>query len=165
MHRKQKGTMRTKKQLANLRPDAAIKHGATTTSVRQRGEVPDDFRYLQPTIDYFFGQWVEDLGGKDQVSGAQEALLVSSRICLAILLLSAEHIRNHGLVDGKGNPQPILKIAATYANSLRLNLNSIGLQRVAKKADSLEGYLEERYGDKGTSQQAAQKPPRKESRK
>ena len=142
----------------------ALTHAATSRAARS-GEVPAGFEHLIPVVESYWGNWVSDLGGESEVTSQERAILHSSKICLVVALLSADYVAQHGLTDAKGNPQPILKILGTFLNTLRLNLCAVGLKRRARKADGLEGYLEERYGDKGTSQQAAQKPPRKASRK
>lgn len=142
----------------------ALSHGATTAAAR-RGELPRGFEHLQELIDEHYDGWVSDLGGQENIPKQKESLLLVSRVCLVVILLSLEHLKRSGFASQVGEVQPVLKTMATYMNSMRLNLSAVGLDRATKKADSLEGYLEERYGDKGTSQQAAQKPPRKESRK
>lgn len=129
--------MRTKKQIANLRPDAAVKHAATSRAARS-GELPDGFEHLIPVVENYWGNWISDLGGESEVTSQERAILHGAKICLVVSLLSADYVAQHGLTDTKGNPQPILKILGTFLNTLRLNLCAVGLERRAREINEVD---------------------------
>jgi hypothetical protein len=121
----------------------ALRHGAQSAAVKA-GRLPKGFEELQPLVDGFYNGWVEDLGGDANLTSAKRALLWVSRGCLAIFALGLEHIKAEGLVDAKGDVQPVAKILGTYGNSLRLNLAAAGLERVPRNVTkTLEARLAE----------------------
>lgn len=122
----------------------ALRHGCQSVEVKATGKLPVGFEHLQPIVDEFYSGWVADLGGQENLTAAERALLLVCRGCLAIWLLGLEHVRTHGLVDADNEAQSVLKVIGTFANSLRLNLVACGLERSARRIgpSTLEEYLE-----------------------
>ena len=124
----------------------SLTHAATSRAA-QSGEIPAGFVHLVPVVESYWEGWISDLGGDSEITSQERAILHSSRICLVVALLAADHVRQFGLVDSKHNPRPILKILGTFLNTLRLNLSAIGLKRRPRETESsLEVYLNKRYG-------------------
>jgi hypothetical protein len=120
----------------------ALKHGTQSAAVR-KGQLPPGNDDLQKLVDSFYKGWLEDLGGEANLTSAKRALLWVSRGNLAVFALGLRYIEQHGLVDAKGDVQSVAKVLATYGNSLRLNLVSVGLDRTPRDAKTLEVKLRE----------------------
>lgn len=111
----------------------------------QSGRLPKGHRKLQRLIDSFYSGWVEDLGGEENLTSAKRAVLWVARGCLAVFALGLEDLKNRGgLVDPNGNVSDVVKVLATYGNSLRLHLTAVGLDRVPRNVTKdLQSRLEE----------------------
>lgn len=108
------------------------------------GKLPKGFDELQGLVDGFYEGWIADLGGEQNLTASKKAILWVARGCLAVFAVGLEHVRANGIVDGEGNPQSVLKILGTYANTLRLNLDKVGLERTPRNVTkTLEARLEE----------------------
>ena len=76
----------------------------------------------------------------------KRCLLSAQRLCLKILMLADRYITTEGLVI-KGRVNPLVTVAATYANSMRLNAEKLGLERVPRTVDAtLEEVIAEHEG-------------------
>jgi hypothetical protein len=129
---------------------ASLKSGAQSAGVKA-GKLPKGFKQLQSLVDTFYDGWVNDLGGPENLTSAKRALLFVSRGCLAIFALGLEHVKTNGLVGPDGDVAAVTKIMATYGNSLRLNLQAAGLDRVPRNVTkTLEARLEEIAEREGT---------------
>ena len=111
----------------------------------QSGRLPKGHAKLQRLVDSFYREWVEDLGGEENLTGAKRAVLWVARGCLAVFALGLEDLKNRGgLVDPQGNVSDVVKVLATYGNSLRLHLTAVGLNRVPRNVTKdLQSRLEE----------------------
>jgi len=108
------------------------------------GKLPKGFEELQGVVDGFYEGWVADAGGRENITKAKEALLWVARGCLAVFAVGLEHVKANGMTDAEGNVQPVLKIIGTYANTMRLNLISAGLERTPRNVTrTLEATLQE----------------------
>lgn len=87
---------------------------------------------------------VIDLGGPDEVTASQRAILESQRLCLTILALGARYLAAEGIVDKKSRkPQGLLAVLGVYMNGLRLNSLALGLERKSRDAKTLTQKLAE----------------------
>lgn len=121
----------------------ALRSGVRSASVRA-GRLPKRHRKLQRLVDDFYAGWVNDLGGEENLTASKRAILWTARGCLAVFALGLEHVRENGLVNDQGDVQAVAKIIGTYANSLRLNLMAVGLERVPRNVTkTLEARLAE----------------------
>jgi hypothetical protein len=121
----------------------ALKHGVRSPDT-MAGKLPKGFEDLQGVVDGFYEGWVADAGGRENITKAKEALLWVARGCLAVFAVGLEHVKANGMTDAEGNVQPVLKIIGTYANTMRLNLISAGLERTPRNVTrTLEATLQE----------------------
>jgi hypothetical protein len=120
----------------------ALKHGTGSAAVKA-GKLPEGNEQLQKLVDEMYQGWVSDLGGEENITSAKRALLWVSRGNLAVFAMGLQYIQKHGLVDTEGEVQSVAKVLATYGNSLRLNLATIGLERVARNVKTLEAKMQE----------------------
>lgn len=121
----------------------ALRHGVRSADTMS-GRLPKGFDELQALVDGFYEGWIQDAGGRENLTKSKEALLWVARGCLAVFAVGLEHVRAGGLTDAEGNVQPVLKIIGTYANTMRLNLISAGLERTPRNVTkSLEVAMRE----------------------
>jgi hypothetical protein len=121
----------------------ALRHGAQSADT-MAGRLPKGFDELQALVDGFYEGWIADAGGRDNLTKSKEALLWIARGCLAVFAVGLEHVKTEGLVDAEGDVQPLLKILGTYANTMRLNLVTAGLERTPRNiTKSLEVAMRE----------------------
>jgi len=121
----------------------ALRHGAQSADTLA-GRLPKGFDELQALIDGFYEGWIADAGGRENLTKSKEALLWVARGCLAVFAVGLEHVKAKGLTDDEGKVQPVLKVIGTYANTLRLNLISAGLERTPRNITrTLEATLQE----------------------
>jgi hypothetical protein len=135
---------------ANADRPPNLKSGARSAGV-MAGKLPKGFEELQDLVDGFYSGWVQDLGGEENLTSAKRALLWVSRGCLAVFALGLEYVKVNGLVGPDGDVAAVTKIMGTYGNSLRLNLQAAGLDRVPRNVTkTLEARLEEIAEREGT---------------
>jgi hypothetical protein len=121
----------------------ALRHGAQSADT-MAGRLPKGFDELQALVDGFYEGWIADAGGRENLTKSREALLWIARGCLAVFAVGLEHVKTEGLVDAEGDVQPLLKILGTYANTMRLNLVTAGLERTPRNiTKSLEVAMRE----------------------
>jgi len=137
------GAANLRKFLAGAEKPPALKYGAGSAAVRA-GKLPKGYKQLQSLVDSFYDGWVADLGGDENLTSAKRAILWVARGSLAVFGLGLEYIKANGLLNSEGDVQPVAKVLATYGNSLRLNLQAVGLERVPRNVTkTLEARLEE----------------------
>src|SRR5258706_2574141 len=133
----------------------ALKHGISATIAS--GEIPaavPGAAEISAAAEAIIQQTVLDLGYETEAEmpAQKRCLLSAQRLCLKILMLADNYITAEGLVI-KGRANPLLTVAATYINSLRLNGEKLGWERAPKNvASSFESVIAE-YRDKRAAQQ------------
>jgi hypothetical protein len=101
---------------------------------------------------------IQDLGG--DVSTQQSAIIdlaVKSKLLLDsidVWLLTQPSLIN----QRKRSLIPVVKERQALADGLAKYLNSLGLKRVAKDADTLESYINRTYGNQNNDGQPAEEP-------
>ncbi len=136
----------------------ALTHGVNAT-IASGGEIPPTIagaEEISAAAEKVIKQTVLDLGYETEAEmpAQKRCLLSAQRLCLKILMLSDRYITTEGLVI-KGRANPLLTVAATYINSLRLNGEKLGWERAPKNvASSLESVIAE-YRDKRAADEAS----------
>jgi hypothetical protein len=120
------------------------KHGVVM-AIRSGGkELPADAGEIREAVSALIDAAVIDLGGPDQVTASQRAILESQRLCLTILALGARYLSAEGIVDRKSRkPQGLLAVLGVYMNGVRLNSLALGLERKSRDAKTLTQKFEE----------------------
>jgi hypothetical protein len=126
-------------------------HGVKST-IASGGEIPAGIpgvaEEISTAAEEIIMQTVLDLGyeTETEMPAQKRCLLSAQRLCLKILMLADRYITTEGLVI-KGRANPLLTVAATYANSMRLNAEKLGLERVPRTVDAtLEQVIAEHEG-------------------
>ncbi|MGH9735814.1 MAG: hypothetical protein ACRD8A_14635 [Candidatus Acidiferrales bacterium] len=121
----------------------ALRSGAFSKATKA-GRLPKRHRRLQRLLDEFYAGWIADLGGEQNLTASKRAILWTARGCLAVFALGLEHMQENGLVNAQGDVQPVAKIIGSYANTMRLNLVALGLERTPRNVGkTLEARLQE----------------------
>jgi len=97
-----------------------LKHGVK--SFIASGNAPRD---IEVKLDAFEAGLVKDLGGSPSTS--EIALIQSARTCLGVCLMADAYIQQGGLNNFRKN-RWVLSVTATYSNTLRLNLQALGVK-------------------------------------
>lgn len=113
---------------------------------------------IKTRVDGRIAQYVQDLGGQENVTAGQQIILDGVRTCLLVQGLCEAFLNESGIVDKRRRPHGLLKTLATYVNSARLGAVTLGLERKARRVGSspttFAEYLEVR-GDGGASTKSA----------
>src|SRR5258708_175012 len=132
-----------------------LRHGITI--VAEGGEIPaavPGAEEVTARVDSLIAQFVSDLGGEGAITAGRRTILASQRLALLVLELSSRYLVEHGLLDEKGRPHPLLHVANSYGNTARLNAVALGLERAPKNVTStLESVIAE-YRDKRAAGEA-----------
>jgi hypothetical protein len=126
-----------------------LRHGAKAT-IASGGEIPPTVpgaAEISEAAEEIIKQTVLDLGYETEAEmpAQKRCLLSAQRLCLKVLMLADRYITTEGLIiKGRGNP--LLTVAATYINSMRLTAEKIGLERVSKNVTTLEQVIAEHAG-------------------
>jgi hypothetical protein len=89
-------------------------------------------------LDAFEAGLLSDLGGDPTT--AQRGLIDGTRTALGVCLLASAYLGQGSLSKFKRN-RWVLSTLATYLNTLRLNLQTLGLERRTKDAMTLDSVL------------------------
>jgi len=119
-----------------------LRHGVR--SLVAKGQIPEQIvgsAEATQRVDNLMLQITTDLGGEEQITGTQRAVFGSLRLALLVLELCGLYLAEHGLVDARGKANPLLTVAATYANSARLSALALGLRRVPKEIGDLDAVV------------------------
>lgn len=129
-------------KLGSRRKGRPFKHGGF--SILNRAEVP----YARKKIMRYFHQVrdsiIQDLGGSARLTTAQ--LLLVDRIIfkLGFLRCVEIYIAEKGPFTEAGQLEPILRETyLAYANSLRLDLQALGIKEKAEEIITLTDYIKE----------------------
>lgn len=94
-------------------------------------------------VDGRIAQFIQDLGGPENVTAAQQIVLDGIRTSLLVQGLCEAFLTETGVVDRRRKPHALLKSLATFINSSRLGALALGLERKARDAKTLDARLAE----------------------
>lgn len=100
----------------------ALKHGVY--SWLGHGEVTPEIRQQ---LDEFESRLTLDLGGVDNLSAGQRALVRSARVSFGVVLLAQALLESSPSKGRNTRLASVLQTVISYQNSLRLTLKSLGL--------------------------------------
>jgi hypothetical protein len=113
-----------------------LKHGIQ--SFIATGAAPTD---IEKRLDAFEEGLIKDLGGSPSTS--EIALIQAARTCLGVCLMADQFIQQGGLTNFRKN-RWVLSVTATYSNTLRLNLQSLGVKSTVDATRLAEDLAERR---------------------
>jgi len=134
----------------NSRP--ALKSGVGTVIASGGAVMPPvpGAEEIREQTDALIAEMVSDMGGGTELTAQQKAIVESQRMCLLVLGLANNFIRREGLLSKRGKPHALLHTVVSFANTLRLNAVTLGLERRPRKVGpaSLSEYLAQRESEK-----------------
>jgi hypothetical protein len=87
---------------------------------------------------------VDELGGNEAALTAKQAhVLESQKLALTVLCLAQAHFDRKGLLIRRARPDPLLSVVVSFANTVRLNLESLGLSDVSDPTRAANDELAE----------------------
>ena len=116
-----------------------VKHGAY--SYLTRLTVPDNRAYLRPYLSGVREGLIKDLGPTEEDLTTAQKLIIDRIISQAgVIRLIEEHCREQGIFHGMAITPALAENYLAYANSLRLNLQALGIK--TKAGEKILGPLE-----------------------
>ena len=131
---------------------AAVTHGVRSLIASRGAAMPavPGAEEIREEVDALISEAISDLGGTSELTAQRKIVLESQRLALLVLKLAGAYLTREGLLNRKnGRPHALLAVAATYANSARLNALALGLERRARKVGpaNLQEYLAQKAGE------------------
>lgn len=102
------------------------------------------FRAIGRLLDRMRNDLITDLGGVESMSTQEKLMIDNTIVCQGVVMLGAADLKESGVLNPDGDVRPILKMLATYANSVRLNLMCLGMNKrlVDAKIKNYEEWLD-----------------------
>lgn len=125
------------------------RHGAYSLMVRA-GDLPKNRRYLRAYLNSVRLDLIRDLGPlEDDLTTAQKVLIDRSLCILSIIRCIEEYVMETSVIRGR-DVAPVLRTTyLAYSNSLRLNLQALGIEtKKSKEILDLGAYIEAKDKEK-----------------
>lgn len=124
------------------------KHGGYSLLVK--GELPENRRYIARYLTEIREGLIGNIGPTEEdLTTAQRVIIDRVISKLGVVRCIEEHIRKNSVMEGN-DLAPSLKVSyLAYNNSIRLDLQAIGIDKKQAKALDLHTYVREKYGKKG----------------
>ena len=146
-------------------PDSGYsKHGLTVMKHALKqigGRIIDRRTALGKALALWRSDLIEDLGGPDVVTTQQRAIVdLAVKTKLLLDSIDAWLFAQKSLVNAtRRSVHPVVLQRQQMADSLARFMKDLGLDRRAKQAPDLTGYLAKQYGDKGDDNGPAEAKP------
>jgi len=123
-----------------------VKHGGYSFLVK--GELPENRKHVLKYLTAARENLIRDLGPTEEDLTAAQIILIDRVVTkLGVIRCIEEHIRESSVMEGKDLAPPLKASYLAYNNSVRLDLQALGIdKRKAEEALDLGKYVEERYG-------------------
>jgi len=133
-----------------LHPGKRKKHGGY--AFLSRGELPENRAYIEKYLTLVRQGLIEDIGGEEEgLTTAQRVLIDRIISKLGVVRCIEEHIRENTVMTGHELAPSLRKSYLAYNNSIRLDLQALGIDKKrGEEAINLGRYIEEKYGKKGS---------------
>lgn len=124
------------------KPGRPPSHGGYSFIIRA-GELPERRTYIRAYLQAARDGLIEDLGPREEDLTAAQCVLVDRAVSkLAIIRCIEEHVKETGVFKGKELSPVLAKSYVTYTNSLRLDLEALGIDKRAEaKILDLTDYI------------------------
>jgi hypothetical protein len=125
------------------KPGRPPSHGGYSLIIRA-GELPQRRTYLRAYLQKTYDDLTRDLGPREEdLTAAQRVLRERAVSKLAVIRCIEEHVKETGVFKGKELSPVLAKSYITYTNSLRLDLEALGIdKRAAAKVLDLTDYVQ-----------------------
>ena len=137
------------------RPDRTTndKHGVF--AVKDGKPVPDRYPHVRDAIATLKGELYSEEALLDDPNPNPKVKVLIDSICRAVaceMLAYDDLFRRGFLIEEEGKEprlNPVVKVLASFSNTARLGLVSLGLERKTRPAESLQEYIQKNYGEAG----------------
>jgi len=146
-----KKELKRKKKRPGRKLGVKVKHGAF--SLISRGTLPRKRKYLEGFLSQVRKGLIRDLGPEEQDLTTAQLILIDRVIGkLGILRCMEEYARESGVMKENDLLPPLKKNFLSWANSLRLDLQALGIDKRQTESMNLEQYVEmkDKEKEKGT---------------
>jgi len=142
----EKKDIKVKKKRPGRKPGVEVKHGAYSLIVR--GTLPRKRKYLESFLIKVRLGLIRDLGPEEEDLTTAQLILIDRVIGkLGVLRCMEEWTRENGVMQGSDLLSPLKKFFLPWSNSLRYDLQALGInKRAAEIIDPVE-YIQSQ-GDK-----------------
>jgi hypothetical protein len=124
------------------------KHGGYSLLVK--GELPENRKHIREYLTGVREGLILDLGPTEENLTAAQIILIDRVVTkLGVIRCIEEHIRENSVMRGHDLAPCLRSSYLAYNNSVRLDLQALGIDKQVRDREDLDGYLESNYGDKG----------------
>ena len=130
---------------AKLKPGRKVKHGGF--SYLATGKLPEDRRYILQYLTAARENLIRDIGPTEEDLTAAQIILIDRIITkLGVIRCIEEHIRENSVMKGHDLARCLQSSYLAYNNSVRLDLQALGINKRVGEHGDLKGYLQKAYG-------------------
>jgi len=124
------------------------KHGGYSLMV-QRGELPENRKHIKKYLTEVRDGLISDLGpAEDNLTAAQIVLIDRVISKLGVVRCIEEFCKDDGVMQGKRLAPSLRESYLAYNNSIRLDLQALGINTRKTEEVGLAEYIAENYPDK-----------------
>ena len=133
---------------AKLKPGRKVKHGGY--SYLATGKLPEERKYIIQFLTAARENLIRDIGPTEQDLTAAQIILIDRIVTkLGVIRCIEEYIRENSVMEGKSLAPCLKESYIAYNNSVRLDLQALGIDKQVRERVDLDGYLKSNYGKKG----------------
>lgn len=112
-----------------------------------RGKLPENRKYILKFLTAARENLIKDLGPTEEDLTAAHIILIDRIITkLGVVRCIEEHIRDSTVIKGDRLSPCLRESYLAYNNSIRLDLQSLGIDKRVDEALDLQSYLKKNYG-------------------
>ena len=128
-----------------------VKHGGYSFLVK--GELPGNRKYILRYLSAAREQLIKDLGPTEQDLTVAQIIIIDRVVTkLGVIRCIEEHIRETSVMQGHKLAPSLRQSYLAYNNSIRLDLQSLGINKRAEEVMDLETYIKQRDAEDKASQ-------------
>ena len=128
-----------------------VKHGGYSFLVK--GELPENRKYILRYLSAAREQLIKDLGPTEQDLTVAQIIIIDRVVTkLGVIRCIEEHIRETSVMQGHKLAPSLRQSYLAYNNSIRLDLQSLGINKRAEEVMDLETYIKQRDAEDKASQ-------------
>lgn len=128
-----------------------VKHGGYSFLVK--GELPENRKHVLKYLTAARENLIKDLGPTEEDLTAAQIILIDRIVTkLGVTRCIEEYIRQNTVMEGKDLAPSLRKSYLAYNNSIRLDLQALGIDKRQTESMNLEQYVEmkDKEREKGT---------------
>lgn len=113
-----------------------------------RGKLPENRKYILKFLTAARENLIKDLGPTEEDLTAAQIILIDRIITkLGVVRCIEEHIRDSTVMKGDRLSPCLRESYLAYNNSIRLDLQALGIDKKTSDVPDLQSYIKETYGN------------------